>query len=440
MEKIIFNPKGNRILTSIMAALLLGFAWQIRGSGTSDPSVVALLFLLFLSINYSPRKKFNILVFSLITFFIGVTRTGWGTFVSQGGLPGIDIPKVAVLNYLVDGVNQEFPVDWYMGYIWMFIVGISWFGIPSLLFGGYLFTKLKYTFKDFFIILALFILSWYLLGFLVKFIAPYLVPEYYNKVYLTDISGDAKRFFGSVTNNMSRALAIIPVLLYVRFIKSDIRFFKYALSAMLIFASSIAIADIFWPLAHLLGMHGITGWSLWEYFTGFFFGGGLFWFYGRFSDKELAETDISTGMDVSKWKPFWKFVIYSFALYFLFFHGVAESLEGGIRKAFFAAGVVYKPDVPTVKLIVSVIGIFFYWLYSQGKIGKTFAKKSFREKSLIVLIIMLPLCYLNFAMHHIIAGDLFNFHRDNSAVRFDTLSFVIVEIYIVFLFINLKKA
>lgn len=139
--KSIFNPKENRLLTRIMGALLLGFAWQIRGSGTSDPSIVALLFLLFLSINYSPRKKLNLLDFSLITFFIGITRTGWGTFVSQGGLPGIDIPKVAVLNYVVKGVagHQEFPVDWYMGYFWVFIVGIS-----SLLFGGYLFTKLKY--------------------------------------------------------------------------------------------------------------------------------------------------------------------------------------------------------------------------------------------------------------------------------------------------------
>lgn len=127
-------------------------------------------------------------------------------------------------------------------------------------------------------------------------------------------------------------------------------------------------------------------------------------------------------------------------MYLLFFHGIAESLEGGIRKSFLAADVVYSPDVPTVKLIVSIIGLFFYWLCSQGKIGKTFAQKSFREKSLIVLIIMLPFYYINFALHHIISGSLFKLDWNSSEVWLDTISFVIVEIYGVYLYLQYKKS
>ncbi|MEA3437771.1 MAG: hypothetical protein U9R43_14975 [Thermodesulfobacteriota bacterium] len=422
--------KENRILTILMGALLLGFAWQIRGSGTSDPSVVALLFLLFLSIHYGPRKKFNILVFGLIAFLFVLMRTGWGTFVPQAGIPGV------VPGYLPP--NVDIAVPWWRGYFWLFIVGISWFGIPSLLFGGYFFTKHKYTLKDVFLIVILFVATRFVAGFIAEFLIPYLAPEYYDEIYLTGISD---RSYGSMRGNMSTAMAIIPVLLYIRCAKKDKEFFKNALSAMVIFAFSLSIADVWRPLSSLTELiGGSVAWGLWEYFTGFIFGGLIFWFYGRFSDNELAETDIPTGLEVSDWKPFGKFVLYCAALYVLFFHGIAESLEGGIRKAFLAAGVDYSPDVPTVKLIVTAIGVFFYWLYSQRKIGRTFAQKSFREKSLIVLIVMLPLYYLNFALHHIISGSLFLPDWNSSEVWLDSISFVIVEIYGIYLFRRYRKS
>ena len=425
-----FDPKKDRLLTILMGGLLLGFAWQIRGSGTSDPSVVALLFLLYLSINYSPRKKFNLLVYGLITFSIVIMRAGWGTFVPQAGIPGV------VPGYLPP--NVDIAVPWWMGYFWLFIVGISWFGIPSLLFGGYFFTKKKYTLKDVLIVIILFMATRFVAGFIAEFLIPYLAPTYYNEIYLTGIS---ERSYGSMRGNMSTALAIIPALLYIRYAKKDREFFKYSMIAMSVFAFSLSIADVWRPLSLLIdGIGGSVAWGLWEYFTGFIFGGLIFWFYGRFSDDELADTDIPTGLEISEWKPFGKFVIYSVALYVLFFHGIAESLEGGIRKTFLAAGVVYAPDVPTVKLIVSAIGLSLYWLYSQGKIGKTFAQKSFREKSLILLIVILPLYYFNFALHHIISGTLFLPDWNSSAVWLDSISFVLVEIYGIYLFRRYRKS
>jgi hypothetical protein len=368
--------------------------------------------------------------FSLIAFSIGIMRTGWGTFIPQAGIPGV------VPGYLPP--NVDIAVPWWNGYFWLFIVGISWFGIPSLLFGVYFFTKIKYTLKDVFIVIILFIATRFVAGFLAEFLIPYLAPTYYTEIYLTGISD---RSYGSMRGNMSTAMAIIPVLLYIRYAKKDREFFKNALTAMVIFAFSLSIANVWRPLSLLIEeIGGSVAWGLWEYFTGFIFGGLIFWFYGRFSDDELAETDIPAGLDVSGWNTFAKFVIYSVALYLLFFHGIAESLEGGIRKAFLAAGVVYKPDVPTVKLIVSVIGLSLYWLYSQGKIGKAFAKKSFREKSLIVLIIMLPFYYLNFALHHIISGSLFLLDWNSSEVWLDSISFSLVEIYGVYLYWRYKKS
>ena len=427
-----FNPKDNHILTIIMGALLLGFAWQIRGSGTSDPSVVALLFLLFLSINYSPRKKFNILIFGLIAFTFNLMRTGWGTFVAQAGLPGIDLDQVAVIR------NMDFiiPVNWYMGYFWMFIVGISWFGIPSLLFGGYFFTKLKYTYKDVLIIVVLFIATRFLAGFLADFLIPYLAPEYYKDIYL---AGVATRNYESMHGNMSTAMAIIPVLLYIRYIKVDKKFFKYALSAMLIFAFSLAVADVWWPLGRLLGMGGGTAWSQWEYFTGFFFGGLIFWFYGRFSDDELAETDRPTGQKYLNWNPVGKFVLFAVAFYFFFLHGVAESLDVATRLCFEALGIGLSYEL-TNFLIIGLGGTVLYWFYYNGKIGQAFAQKSFLEKSLIALVILLPFYYLNFTVRHVIKGDLFLIDKDNSAVWLDTMSFCLVEIYVIFLLWRYRKS
>ena len=204
-------------LAIIIGALLLGFAWQIRGMGTSDPSVVAFLFLTYLSLLYGPRKKFILPVFGLIAFSFVLMRTGWGTFVGQAGIPGV-IP-----GSLNTRGHPDIIVPWWRGYFWLFIVGLSWFGVPSLLFGGYLFTKRRYSLKDVVDMIVLFVLTQYAAGFLAEWLIPYLAPEYYHKIYLTGISA---RSYGSMRGNLSTALAVIPVLLYVRFVKRDKIFFR----------------------------------------------------------------------------------------------------------------------------------------------------------------------------------------------------------------------
>jgi len=428
LERIVFNTKENRLLTIIMAALLLGFAWQIRGSGTSDPSVVAVLFLLFLSINYSPRKKFNLFIFGLIALSFNLLRTGWGTFIPQAGFPGV-IP-----GYLPPDVTIAVP--WWYGYFWLFIVGISWMGIPSLLFGGYFFTKKSYSWKDVLAIIAIFLGFRFLFTFVVEPMIPVLAPEYYKEIYLTGIS---ERSYGSMLGNMSTALAIIPVLLYILFFKKDRDFFKHALIAMFIFAFALSIANIWRPVSMVTGVAKYQGWSMWEYTTGFIFGGLIFWYYSRLSPKELKETDLPTDLKYEKWNPILRFLLLAFSFYRLVLYGIGEGLEGAIRKSLSPFGIENTPSGDTLKLIIGSIGILVYWFYYNKKIGVQFSQKSKQEKSLIALMILLLLHYLMFATHHLIEENLFAWQKDNIAVWMNTLSFVIVEIYLVWIYLGLNK-
>ncbi len=407
-----------------MGALLLGFAWQIRGMGTSDPSVVAFLFLMYLSVWLGPRGKFNLPVFGLIAFAIVVMRTGWGTFVSQAGIPG------ALPGYLPP--KMDIAVPWWRGYFWLFIVGISWMGIPAVLFGGYLFTRQRYTLKDAGILLGVFAITIFAAGYLAEWLIPRLAPEYYEQIYLSGISA---RSYGSMRGNLSTALAIIPVLLYVGYVKKDRMFFKNSLVAMGIFAFSLAIADVWHPLSVL--MDKLTpggGWGLWEYSTGFLFGLFIFLYFSTFSKKDLAQTDLMPEWTVAIRKPTWKFIVNGVGLYFFVLYGIAESLEGGIRKSLYALGIDYSPNNLTLKLGIGLVGILLYGFYFKGKIGGNFAKRPFTEKSLLLLLLLLPFHYFNFSVNRILSGDIFLLDWKNIVVWLDTVSFAAVEIYLAVLY------
>ena len=228
-----FNPKENKLLTILMGALLWGFAWQIRGNGTSDPSVVILLFLLFLSIHYSPRQKFNLIVFALAVFVFGLMRTGWGTFVGQAGIPGL-YPGHVVSDAAENarGAGFDLVVPWWRGYFWLFVVGLSWASFPSLIFGGYFFTTFKYALKNLVAGVILFIAGRYIGGYVAELLIPVLAPEYYQEIFLTGIS---RRGYLSMRGNLATALAVIPVLLYIYFEIKDRGFVKRAIGVMVIF-------------------------------------------------------------------------------------------------------------------------------------------------------------------------------------------------------------
>lgn len=421
------DPKGSRLLSILMGALLLGFAWQIRGSGTSDPSVVAMLFLLFLSAHYGPKKKFGVLSFGLIAFLFNLMRTGWGTFVPQAGIPGV-IP-----GHLVYPPHADIAVPWWSGYFWLLIVGIAWFGVPSLVFGGYLFTKQRYTRRDVFVILILFVVTRIVAGFVAEALIPLLAPTYYREIYLTGISD---RSYGSMRGNMATAIAVIPVLFYIHFTKKDRDFCKHSFVAMAAFAVALSIADVWRPLSFVLGIGTSVAWGLWEYSTGFIFGGLFFWYLSRFTNAQLEAADLPVEFDTSRWNRFGTFLLYGTALYRLVLYGIAEGLEGSIRKSLMTVDIVYSPDPDTLKLVTGISGLTLYWFYFHGKIGTRFAELPFHRKSLLALTVLLPFHYLNYSLHRILSGTLFVRDWNSSEVWLDSVSFAMVETYLICLVIH----
>jgi len=420
----------NRLVRILIGSILLGFGWQIRGSGTSDPSVVILLFLLYLSVLYSPRKKFNMIVFAFVIYVFGSLRTGWGTFVAQAGIPGL-YPGHIPPNY---GEGYDLVVQWWQGYFWLLIVGFSWAGFPSLFFGGYFFTERKYTLKDLFVCVVLFMVGKFVGQLIAEQLIPLIAPQYYNEIYLTGLS---RRNYTSMVGNMSTAIGIIPVLLYIWFHNKDKGFVVRSVVVMSLFAFALSIADIWQAIGRNNPAWELPFWSLWEYFTGFIFGGLVIWYYGRIPKEQWNASDIPTGLEpIAEMSRFDQFLIYSVALYHFLLYGLQESINGSIRVVSEQLKVESIASTHTVEAVIVVISLLLYYLYRQGTICPRLAKKSFREKSLILLIAMLPVYYLCFAMPHIVKGDLFQLSASNSAVWLDTISFVIVEIYGVYLYLK----
>lgn len=429
-----FNPKEKKFLTILMGAILFGFGWQIRGTGASDPTVVILLFLLFLSIHYSPRQKFNMIVFAFAIYVFLIMRTGWGTFVAQAGIPGL-YPGHIPPNY---GEGYDLVVQWWQGYFWLFIVGLSWAGFPSLIFGGYFFTTFKYTARDLFVGFILFLLGRYMGSYIAEWIIPMIAPQFYHEIYLPGLS---TRNYQSMRGNLSTAIAIIPVLLYVYYVIKDKGFVKRSVLVMCFFGIGLSVADIWQAVGRNNPEWELPFWSLWEYFSGFIFGGLVFWYYSRFSEDDLRKSDISPGLEgIGEMGKLGRFIIYGTALYFLVLYGLQESISGSIKQVCERLEVDPWVSPRTIRTAVVVVAMVPYYLYLQGKIGAAFYKKSFREKCLIALIVLLPIYYLLFSMRHLVTGEMFQPKVSLSAVWLDTASFVIIEIYAVYLYRSFKRA
>lgn len=431
-----FNPREKKFLTILMGALLWGLAWQIRGNGTSNPSVVILLFLLFLSIHYAPRQKFNLIIFALAIFVFGIMRTGWGTFNGQAGIPGLSAGHITPDGgELLRKIGYDIVVPWWHGYFWLFIVGIAWAGLPALIFGGYFFTTCRYYLKDLAVCLVLFIVGRHVAGYIAELFIPLIAGEYYHQIYLPGIS---TRNYLSMHGNLSSALAIFPVLFYIYFGKKDPGFVKRSLIVMVIFGVGLSGAAFWHALGRIHPEWQLPFWSLWEYFSGFIIGGLIFWFYSRLSERELQESDISPGLEsVNDGEKFGQFIIYATALYFAVLYGLQDSMAGSLKITCGWLGIETFASQKTIQTVLLVISLPIYYFYRRGDIGSAWFKKSFREKSLIAFIVLVPVNYLLFLIPYIVAGRL---SQLNSAAWLDTISFVVVEIYGLYLYREFRRS
>lgn len=422
-----------KIAAILCSALLFGFGWHIRGSGTSDPLVVMLLFLLLVTVIFNPRKKFNYITFGFIILIFRIMRRGWGTFVAQAGIPGIFDGHL--LSYVE---SYDITVPWWQGYFWLFFVGTAWSALPSLFIGGYFFTDKKHKFKDLIVYSILYTIG-YCVGILIAYlIIPIISPDAYYQVYIAGIS---ERNFISMRDNFGATFAIIPVFIYIALKKKDYTLIKRSVFVMIFFGLGLSIADIWQVVGRNLPELGIPFWSLWEYTSGFIIGGLMMAFYiqlmAMFPKSDVH--DIPSTCETNTW--FEDF----FGNYFIghcvvFLYGLQESLIGLFNSIMSVLGNDFRLETWLGVILILIIDLPFYLLARRGKIGKKFSKLSFKEKCLILLTILLPVYFLCYATQFIIQGTLFYFHPSQLATVFDVVSVIVIESgLIILIFLKFSK-
>ncbi|MBD3350818.1 MAG: hypothetical protein GF364_04950 [Candidatus Lokiarchaeota archaeon] len=429
-----FKRISEKIFLITLSALLFGFGWHIRGSGTSDPTVVILLFLLLTSFVFSPKVKFNYIIFGLVVLIFRIMRRGWGTFVAMAGLPG-----------LWDGhlISYQVPYDvivpWWQGYFWLFFVGMAWSSMPSLLLGGYFFSGKDYTLKDLIICSVLYTIGYYIGIFVALLLIPIISPEAYTEVYLAGLS---ERNFISMRDNFAATFAIIPVYLYIAVKKKDYKFIERSFLIMIFFGIGLSVADIWQVLGRNIPSWGIPFWSLWEYTSGFIVGGLIMTFFllldkqdWRYCDSIKSEDQFNT--DKSLFHHF--FFEYFIGHCALFLYGIQESLIGLYNSLANYYALEFRLKTWMGIVIILLIDLPFYILLKKNKIGNEFSQRSFKEKSAIFLMLLLPIYFLCYVTQFVVSGSIWTLDHTNLHTIFDVISFFIVEFSVIVYFIIYKR-
>ncbi len=418
------QSRQKKIRNCLIFAFLVGLGWHLRGSGTSDVSVVGAFLLLFLGGVFFPRKKFNFAIFGLIVLAIRVMRRGWGTFVGQAGIPGM---YPAMLSSPTEGYSIE--VAWWQGYFWLFIVGIAWSGLAALFLGGYFFSNKKYNIKDGIVFTLIYSGSALAMVFVARVLIPLIAPEAYYQVYL--VVGSTRNY-ESMQDNLAFALAIIPVLLYILIIKKDRLFVERSMVIMLIFGLALSGAEIWQVIGRNNPLLGLPAWSLWEYFTGFIIGGLLLAFYYIIPARVWHASDENANK-FSQDTSIQKFGHYLFGHVLLFVYGMIESLTGLLNSTSAALG--FPLDISTlyVSILVLSIDLVLYLLYMRNKFGSTFRDKRFDEKNWILLFLYIIFAYTCYILQFFVNGSFWQLDIGNLVVWLDTGSVILVGVCIVFL-------
>ena len=292
-----------QILITILFALATGHAWHIRGSGpwggmigmfAVGTIVVGLIYVFF-----GDRVKAKPVWAGLLTIFMGITVSGWGTLNSQ------------ITGRLYGGSLYDIPVNPLSGIFYLFLVGFGW----APLFGfalGYFMGSRKYSRTEFLLGIVTFYLADFCAMLLIAhLIIPVTAPETYQlfaealqsrvnnspwQYYLQNFfnTSDFEQIAGgrnyvSMVSNFAQAFGAITLWVLVRFKFKDPQGAKYTIAIPLVIGTSIVLADLwmFWAAGcfYSFSMHAYTctpptwlagnGWGMWEYFTGFGFGMGL---------------------------------------------------------------------------------------------------------------------------------------------------------------------
>jgi hypothetical protein len=157
--------------------------------------------------------------------------------------------------------------------------------------------------------------------------------------------------------------------------------------------------------------------------------------------ERWKESDFEIGFFPAdtKLKKFLLFLIGHVALYL---YAIAESANGGITHALTQLGYKIEGNTAIAIFIILLIDIPLYLLYQRGAFGQKFKKKEFSQKCIIILLILVPYFYLMYVLQFIVAGEYINvwlLETNYIVTWMDTISVIIIEIYLIFLYIKHKR-
>ncbi|MBR2877204.1 MAG: hypothetical protein IKC01_08695 [Clostridia bacterium] len=292
-----------KIFSVIAGGFLVGFMWRVRGNHGFGAKwgmfCVAFVIMLFIYALYGKREKMNYEMMPLCAVFAALTTGGWGTLNSQ--MSGY---LSSSANFVGEDSFRYIEISEFSGLIIMLLLGFGWLPLFAISLGA-LFSKRKYEFKDFFIIVFVYYITVLLSNLTIShYILSVINPEAVEmcaegikdagyefspmKAYIVKFGSAAwakkipfcRNYFTSI-NVISSAIGALTSVASTGIVLKD-RFnavFSFLVNTSC--AIAITLADFVLILDSDRGvLKGIktpgflsqSAWATWEYFTGFIFG------------------------------------------------------------------------------------------------------------------------------------------------------------------------
>ena len=310
-----------KALSVITGALLVGFAWRLRGSHGFGAKwgmffVAAVLVMLVYAL-YGNKKKMSYEMLPLCAVFAALTTGGWGTLNSQ--MSGY---LQSTASFTGEDAVRVVEISNFSGVAIMLLLGFGWLPLFAVSFAS-IFSHKEYKFKDYVTFVAAYYITVLVANLTVSHLLLYIInPEAVvgamdglrdrghdltpMMAYITKIGNAAwakkipfcRNYFTSI-NVISSAIGSLVTSVVVGFKLKDKFTAVVSFIINLVCALAITLADLLMVLDSDRGvLAGIKGagyinncaWPLWEYFTGFLFGLGVMPIFAllprKYTDRE----------------------------------------------------------------------------------------------------------------------------------------------------------
>lgn len=295
-----------KIFSIIAGALLIGFAWRVRGNHGFGSMwgmfTVTTTILLLVYALYGKKKTMNYEMIPIAVILAGITTGGWGTLNSQ-----MNGYLSSSWNFQGEEVDRLLEISPYSGLAIMLLLGFGWFPLFAIALGS-LFSKKKYEFKDYVIFIGIYYATYFLANLSVShYILSVINPQAVEgatlglidaghdmtpmKAFITQLGSAAwakkipfcRNYFTSV-QVISSAIGAFASSLGVGIVLKDKFNAIFSTLINLVCGIAITVADVplilgsdrgFFAGVETPDFFATCAWSTWEFFTGFFLGLGI---------------------------------------------------------------------------------------------------------------------------------------------------------------------